>query len=87
MKLKISPRAEKTLKKISKIHQIAIVKKIRSFPVDEKLKKEKLSGYKDIYRVRVGDYRIIYRERVNEIFIVLIGHRKDIYRILSQIFK
>lgn len=83
MKLTISPRAEKELKKISKIHQIAIVKKIRSLGRDVDLKKEKLSGYKDIFRVRVGDYRIVYRHRTNEIFIILIGHRKDIYRMLS----
>lgn len=87
MKLKISPRAEKELKKISKIHQIAIVKKIRSLPIDQDLKKEKLSGYKDMHRVRVGQYRIVYRERANEIFIVLIGHRKEIYRMLNQFLK
>ncbi len=87
MKLKISPRAEKELKKVSKIHQIAIVKKIRSLSSDQNLNREKLSGYKDMYRVRVGDYRIVYRERVNEIFIVLIGHRKEIYRMLNQLLK
>ena len=87
MKLIISPRAEKELKKVPKIHQMAIVKKIRSFTHDQNLNKEKLSGYKDMYRVRVGQYRIVYRERVNEIFIIIIGHRKDIYRMLNQFFK
>lgn len=87
MKLKISHRAEKELKKIPKIHQIALVKKIRSLPTDQNLNKEKLSGFKDMYRVRVGNYRIVYRERVNEIFIVLIGHRKEIYRMLNQLLK
>lgn len=87
MKLKISPRAEKELKKVPNIHQIAIVKKIRSLPTDQNLNREKLSGYKDIYRVRVGQYRIVYRGRVNEIFIVLIGHRKEIYRMLNQLLK
>lgn len=87
MKLKISPRAEKELKKIPKIHQMAIVKKIRALPTDQNVSKEKLSGYKDIYRVRVGDYRIVYREQINEIFIALIGHRKEIYRMLNHLLK
>lgn len=87
MRLTISPRAEKELKKISKIHQIAIVKKIRSFTSDQNLTKEKLSGYKDMYRVRVGQYRIVYREQPNELFIILIGHRKDIYSMLNKLFK
>ena len=85
MRIVISPRAEKELKKIPIIYQIAIVKKIRSLTVQ--LNKEKLTGYKDIFRVRVGHYRIVYRERKDEIYIILIGHRRDIYRLLTQLFK
>lgn len=87
MKIAISPRAEKELKKIPKINQIVIAKKIRSLATPLSLSKEKLAGYKDIFRVRAGQYRIVYRERNNEIFIILIGHRRDIYRLLSQLFK
>lgn len=87
MRIVISPRAEKELKRIPKIHQIAIVKKIRSLTSSYNLSKEKLTGYKDIYRVRVGQYRIVYRQWVDEIFIVLIGHRKDIYRLLNQLIR
>lgn len=87
MKIVISPRAEKELKKIPKINQISIVKKIRSLTISLNLNKEKLTGYKDIYRVRAGQYRIVYREKNNKIFIILIGHRRDIYRLLSQLFK
>jgi len=88
MKIIISPRAEKELKKITKIDQIAIARKIRLIkesPVI--LKEEKLSGYKNIYRVRIGEYRIVYRRTVKEIYIVLIGHRKDIYRLVDQFFR
>ncbi|NCN22064.1 hypothetical protein AUJ27_00880 [Candidatus Falkowbacteria bacterium CG1_02_37_44] len=88
MKIIISPRAEKELKKITKIDQIAIARKIRLIkesPVI--LNEEKLSGYKNIYRVRIGEYRIVYRRTVKEIYIVLIGHRKDIYRLVDQFFR
>jgi len=42
----------------------------------------KLSGSKDIYRVRVGDYRILYQVRNSEILVVVleIGNRREIYR-------
>lgn len=42
----------------------------------------KLSGTDDLYRLRVGDYRIIYRidDDVLHILVVMIGHRRDIYR-------
>jgi mRNA interferase RelE/StbE len=36
----------------------------------------------DQYRLRVGDYRVIYRFELarREIYLVTIGHRREIYR-------
>jgi len=87
MKIIISSRAEKELRKISKIDQIAIIRKIRSIKDSSTiLNEEKLSGYKNIFRVRIGQYRVVYRKSINEIYIILIGHRKDIYHLLKQFF-
>lgn len=86
MKLSISPRAEKELKRLSKIDQIAVAKKIRSLCLPPILNEEKLSGYKNIFRVRVGSIRIVYRRTLQEIFIILIAHRKEIYKLLKQLF-
>jgi mRNA interferase RelE/StbE len=42
---------------------------------------KKLKGYKNLWRVRVGDYRIIYA--IEDIILLVdvreVGHRKDIY--------
>jgi len=86
MKLIISPRAEKELKKLSKIDQIAVAKKIRGLTQLPILNEEKLSGYKNIFRERVGNFRIVYKKTSQEIYIVLIGHRKEIYKLLKQLF-
>jgi len=34
------------------------------------------------YRLRIGDYRVIYRFDLlqNEIYLIAIGHRREIYR-------
>lgn len=42
---------------------------------------QKLSG-QDKYRIRCGDYRILYsiEDDVLIVFIVKVGHRKDVYR-------
>ncbi len=42
----------------------------------------KMVGSGALFRLRVGDYRVIYevQEKVLTIFIIRIGHRKDIYR-------
>ena len=85
MKIVISPRAEKQFRKLQKFDQIAITQKIRS-RLESISNEEKLSGYKDIYRVRVGNYRIIYR-RGNFAYIILIGHRKEVYRLLKDVLR
>ncbi len=42
----------------------------------------KLSGFNDFYRYRVGDYRIgIERIDDERIRLIVIAHRKDIYKI------
>lgn len=42
----------------------------------------KLSGYEDVYRIRVGHFRVIYSVSGRTLIIIIlkIGHRKDIYR-------
>ncbi len=87
MRITISPRAEKELKKITKIDQIAVARKIRSLIENIIVNEEKLSGYKGIFRIRVGNYRLVYRKISQEIYIVLIHHRKDVYKIVSQLLK
>ncbi len=39
-----------------------------------------LEGYKDVYRLRVGQYRIIYTKDNVILFIADIGNRGDIYK-------
>jgi len=86
MKVILSPRAEKQLRKITKIDQIAIAKKIRDISVAEKIPgEEKLAGFKNIFRIRVGDYRIVYHKQSSQFYIILIRHRRDVYDLLRQI--
>lgn len=85
MSIRISPRAEKELKRISKLDQLAIGQKIRSLTTLGSTQEEKLAGFSYVFRVRVGNYRIVYKKLKNELYIVLIGHRKDIYRKLSEL--
>ena len=87
MKLIISPRAEKQLRKISKVDQIALVQKIRQIR-DKKILvgEEKIRGRASGYRVRVGDYRIVYKRTKRLIYIVLIGHRREVYKMVRRLF-
>ena len=83
MKVLVLPRAEKELKNLPKFDQIAVIEKIKKIPKEPN--SEKLTGYSNIYRVRVGNYRMVYRKTVDIISIILIRHRKEVYKILKQI--
>ncbi|MBI4568537.1 MAG: type II toxin-antitoxin system RelE/ParE family toxin [Planctomycetes bacterium] len=43
---------------------------------------KKLRGAEQTYRIRVGDYRIVYSVSDDEqlVVILLVGHRRDVYR-------
>lgn len=43
---------------------------------------EKLSGSRDRYRIRVGDWRVVYaiEDDVLTVWIVKVGHRREVYR-------
>lgn len=85
MKITILPRAEKELRKLPKFDQIAIAQKIRALPDPKIAGEEKLSGFSHVYRARVGNYRIVYKKTSESIVIVLIRHRRDVYRMLKDI--
>jgi len=42
----------------------------------------KLSGYDDVYRVRVGSYRVLYSVSTSTLIVIVlkVGHRKDVYQ-------
>lgn len=85
MSIVISPRAEKQLRKLSKVNQIIIAQKIRLLPEQKAGKKEQLKGHKEIFRVRIGDYRIVYKETSEKIYIILIGHRREVYKLMNRL--
>lgn len=86
MKIILSPRAEKELKKLFKIDQIAAARKIRHLGENFITQEEKLKGFQNIFRVRIGNFRIVYKKTLSEIYIILISHQKDIYDLLRRLF-
>ena len=86
MKVILSPTSKKQLKSVGRAVQIILAKKIREFVVSL-TEEQKLTGYRNLYRIRVGNYRIIYRRTHEEVYIVLIGHRREIYRLLKALLR
>jgi len=81
--IEISETAEKQLKKFQRGDQRRVARAIVAL-ADEPHPRgsRKLSGYNDVFRIRVGRYRVIYSVSGNRLIIIIlkIGHRKDVYR-------
>ena len=87
MKAVFSPLAEKQLKKLPKIVQISVARKVRNIEDEVVVANMKyLSGYKGLYRIRVGNYRLVFRKYTNKVYFILIGHRKEIYLLLKKLW-
>jgi len=80
-KLKVKKSAEKELVKIPKRELIKIINKIQSLSDDPHPEGSIKLSNQEKYRLRVGNYRVLYKveDNILTIFIVKIGHRKDIY--------
>ena len=81
-KIYFKKSVEKDFKVIPKKDLVKILERIEALAEDPRpLVCEKLSGQRK-YRLRQGRYRILYSIQDDEltIWVVKVGHRKDIYR-------
>lgn len=81
--IEISSSAERQLRKLPRKEQERIVQAILPL-AQEPLPRgsRKLSGYEDVFRIRVGRYRILYSVSGKKLVIIIlkIGHRREVYR-------
>ncbi len=81
--IEITRTAEKQLKKLSRNDQRRVVKAIVALADDPHPRgSRKLTGYDDVFRIRVGQYRVLYSVSGRKLVIIIlkIGHRKDLCR-------
>jgi len=80
-KLKVKKSAEKELGEIPKRDLLKIINKIQSLSDDPHPEGSIKLSNQEKYRLHVGNYRVLYKveDNILTIFIVKIGHRKDIY--------
>ncbi len=81
--IEISRTAERQLKKLNHDDQRRVVKAIVTLADDPRPRgSRRLTGYDDVFRIRVGQYRVLYSVSGKKLVIIIlkIGHRKDICR-------
>lgn len=76
--------AEKDLKKINESFAKNILIRLKEYSTDpETCDVKKLKEKQGRYRLRVGDYRIIFEENNDSVIVIMIAHRKDVYKKLK----
>lgn len=81
--IEISRTAEKQLKKLPEQDQLRVVRAVLTLAEElHPTGSRKLSGYDDVFRIRVGRYRVLYSVFESRLVIIIlkVGHRKDVYR-------
>lgn len=86
-RIEVSPAAARQLKKLDRRVLPQIAAKIDSLAIEPRPRGcEKLSGYRDLYRVRVGDYRIVYavEDRLVLVVVLKVGDRAEVYQRIRE---
>ena len=81
--IEISRTAEQQLRKLPRNDQERIVRAIRPLAQTPRPRgSRKLTGYDNVFRIRVGHYRLLYSISSTQLVIIVlkIGHRREVYR-------
>ncbi len=81
MEIIVTPEAEKQYKKLPKVEQKKVKKKLFLLEHYPKAGKKLLGAFSEVYSLRAWPYRILYyiNESKNKIYIVTIAHRQGVY--------
>jgi mRNA interferase RelE/StbE len=82
-RIEVKSKPRKSLAKIPNPHQRRIAKAIDALAGDPRPPGcTRIVGAQDAYRIRVGDYRVVYEvvDRVLIVYVIRVGHRKEVYR-------
>ena len=84
-RLEFLPLAQKEFKRLDKIAQIKIKKKLLILTENPDVLRNNIKAlkgqYSGLFRLRVADYRVIFRVKDEQVLIIIvrIGHRKNVY--------
>ncbi len=78
-----SPKAKRQYLKLEKEIQRRISLALRRLVFNPERHVQKLVGF-DVYRLRVGKYRVLLDLRKDKliVFVIKVGHRRNIYKVL-----
>jgi len=89
--LDFKPKALKEWKKLDNSVQSQFKKKLRQRLEDPKVPSAKLSGYENVYKIKLrsSGFRLAYEVKDEEIVVLVlkVGKREDFYKLLEEFLK
>jgi mRNA interferase RelE/StbE len=82
-RIELSATAERQIRELDRGDQIRVLRAIHGLGTEPHPRgSRKLTGYDDVYRIRVGTYRVLYSVEAARLLIIIlkVGHRRDVYR-------
>lgn len=79
--VEVKPAARKELEGLPDNVLARVVRKLETRPHSAACGMQKLKGYKDYWRIRVGDWRIVYiiDDTAKVVSVTRIAHRREVY--------
>lgn len=80
--VELKPSARKELESLPNSVLARVIRKIESLALDPRPAGcKKLKGYKDLWRIRIGDWRIVYiiNDTARLVSVTRIAHRREVY--------
>lgn len=82
-RIRVSRTAERQIRKLPLDARARVARAVQGLAVDPfPTGCRKLTGYNDVYRVRVGPYRVLYSVNAGTLIVIVlkVGHRRHVYR-------
>jgi mRNA interferase RelE/StbE len=79
----VSPSAQRQIRKLPQRQRDRVNARLLELERDPRPQGvKKLSGEKNVYRIRIGDYRALYsiEDEILFVLVIEVGHRRDIYK-------
>jgi mRNA interferase RelE/StbE len=78
--IEYTPSFLKRIKGLNKEAQARIIREVKVLSTNPYAGKSLRGEWKGIRSLRIGDYRVLYQIKGNKIFLLVVGHRKRIYK-------
>jgi len=75
-----TPSFQRKIRALDREVQIRILREVDILKTNPNAGKPIRGEMKGVYSLRMEDYRILYNIKGNEIFLLLVSHRKHIYK-------